>query len=195
MGFTPPQKQPDFATLKATLAQIKEKDNALYRTIKSIIDLLMRFQGITVQELGDINNSINSISSVVNLVPTIKERTFLTELDETLYLPHARRLLAGTNISFDDSVDGERTVNAILTALSTLDFLTHSDESIALPNSRQLIAGANITFYDTVANQRTISAAGGGASTHYDAPLTDGDVDATDFIFANGECIIVQVPI
>jgi hypothetical protein len=35
---------------------------------------------------------------------------------------------------------------------------------------------------------------GGVIGNYYDAPLTDGNVDEADFIFANGECIIVQVP-
>ena len=37
---------------------------------------------------------------------------------------------------------------------------------------------------------------GGGSeiSTHYDCPLTDGNETEADLIFADGECIIVQVP-
>lgn len=31
--------------------------------------------------------------------------------------------------------------------------------------------------------------------THYDSPLSDGDLLVADLIFADGECIIVQVPI
>lgn len=38
--------------------------------------------------------------------------TYLTENDETGDLPNSRALLAGTNITFDDSTPGERTVNA-----------------------------------------------------------------------------------
>jgi len=33
------------------------------------------------------------------------------------------------------------------------------------------------------------------SSNHYDSPLTDGNVDETDLIFASGECVIVQVPV
>ena len=29
----------------------------------------------------------------------------------------------------------------------------------------------------------------------YDSPLTDGDSDETELIFADGDCIIVQVPV
>jgi hypothetical protein len=45
---------------------------------------------------------------------------------------------------------------------------------------------------------KTIDLSAGGTgptSTHYDAPLSDGDLVAADLIFAAGECIIVQVPV
>ena len=42
----------------------------------------------------------------------------------------------------------------------------------------------------------TLSVTGGaGGATHYDAPLTDGDLVEANLIFALGECIIVQVPV
>jgi hypothetical protein len=37
--------------------------------------------------------------------------------------------------------------------------------------------------------------AGGGGATHYDCPLSDGDLTAADLIYAAGECVIVQVPV
>jgi hypothetical protein len=74
-------------------------------------------------------------------------------------------------------------------------FLTKNDDTGLLPNSIQLLAGTNITFDDTVLGKRTINSSGGGGSDHYDAPLSDGDTTAADLIYANGECIIVQVPV
>ena len=73
--------------------------------------------------------------------------------------------------------------------------LTEADESIVFPNSRQLIAGLGITLDVTIPNQMVISSSAIGAGSYYDAPLTDGDLDETDLIFALGECIIVQVPV
>jgi len=70
-------------------------------------------------------------------------------------------------------------------------YLTVDDETTNLPRSFQLLAGPGISFNDSVPNQRTITTLGG----YYDAPLTDGDVDETNLIFASGECIIVQVPV
>jgi hypothetical protein len=85
-------------------------------------------------------------------------------------------------------------INEDLSDIFASTFLTVENETDDFPNSRQLLAGTNITFDDSIAGERTISASGGGTSDHYDAPLTDGDVDETDLIFASGECIIVQVP-
>lgn len=79
------------------------------------------------------------------------------------------------------------------TGLEDLDFLTHSDESAALPNSRQLIAGTNVSFDDTPVNQRIVNVT--VAAAYYDSPLTDGDLDETELIFASGDCVIVQVPV
>lgn len=40
------------------------------------------------------------------------EATYLTEADETATLPNSRQLLAGSGITFDDSVAGERTISS-----------------------------------------------------------------------------------
>lgn len=73
--------------------------------------------------------------------------------------------------------------------LKNLTYITTGNESTTLPNSRQLLAGTNITFDDSVSGRRTINSTGGVW-----APLTDGDADETDLIFANGECIMVGTP-
>lgn len=73
---------------------------------------------------------------------------------------------------------------------------TKEDETAVLPNSWQLLAGTGIIFDDSIPNKRTINSTGGsGGSNHYDCPLSDGDLNEADLIFANGECIIVQVPV
>ena len=74
-------------------------------------------------------------------------------------------------------------------------YLTTEDETFNLPQSVQLLAGTGITFDDSLPNTRVISSLGGGASNHYDSPLTDGNIDETELIFASGNCIIVQVPL
>lgn len=44
--------------------------------------------------------------------PDVSAATVLTEDDETATFPNSRQLLAGTNITFDDTVTGERTISA-----------------------------------------------------------------------------------
>lgn len=53
-----------------------------------------------------------SISDIVALITALAALSYLTDADETGDLPNSRRLLAGTNITFDDTTPGERTVNA-----------------------------------------------------------------------------------
>lgn len=82
-----------------------------------------------------------------------------------------------------------------LSKILAATILTEADESVVFPNSRRLLAGLGITLDISIPNQMTISSNGGiGPGGYYDAPLTDGDLDETDLIFALGECIIVQVP-
>jgi len=63
--------------------------------------------------------------------------------------------------------------------------------SLAGPGDVEPISlGAGVTMTGTV-----LSASGGGGSTDgYWTPLTDGDEDETDLIYANGEAIAVWVP-
>lgn len=84
------------------------------------------------------------------------------------------------------------TSSAGLNAVKNSDLVTHTDESILLPNSRMLVAGDDISFDTSVANQLEINAL---IESGYWAPLTDGDLDETDLIFANGECVMVFVPV
>lgn len=95
-----------------------------------------------------------------------------------------RRIQQADNIFKDELAD-------ILDALKA-SFLTATPESGRLPNSRELVAGLGITFDDTQPHKRIINA---DASGGYWTPLTDGNVDETDLIFADGEAIAVNVPI
>lgn len=55
--------------------------------------------------------------------------------------------------------------------------------------SDQILAGFGIEIDESVEGEITIS------TKYYDSPLTDGDVADTQFVFASGDCIIVQVPL
>ena len=108
------------------------------------------------------------------------------------------RLTQMKDVTEERIADINNSINSSVTTIinqmnSGLTYLTWEDESIKLPNSRKLEAGTGITFDDAVPNKRTINSSG-GSGDYYDAPLTDGDEDETHLIFADGECIICQVP-
>lgn len=126
MAFTPKAKQPEFASLKTTLAQIKGKDNALYQTIQLLIERLMQFQGITVNDVADINASINNVNSIVNNLAD-KTRTYITTDDEVLNLPNSVQLLAGLNVTFDDTVPNKRTINVDISAADHVPMATGAE--------------------------------------------------------------------
>jgi hypothetical protein len=58
-------------------------------------------------------------------------------------------------------------------------------------------ADGSVAFVsDPLTKTLDVTAGGTGpTATHYDAPLSDGDLVAADLIYAAGECIIVQVPL
>src|SRR5215203_1379456 len=147
MAFQKPKKQPQFSDLKGILAQTKKSDEPFYQTIAQIIDRLTQFQTVLVEEVADINDSINSTETIINITAN-KRATYITETDERLNLPFSRKLIAGSGITLDYSV----------------------------------------------LNELTLSSSGGSGTT-YDSPLTDGNLDETELIYALGDCIIVQVPV
>lgn len=150
-----PRPQTDFSDLVATLnkANIQTQNPTLYQTIWQLITKSQQNKDqiftILEQFFGDIiiNDDVD-LSAILNLI------------------------------------------NNLNNIINFATFLTAENESIRLPSSRRLIAGTGITFDDTIPNERTISAVGGSGSVYY-APLTDGNIDETDLIFAAGECIMV----
>jgi hypothetical protein len=112
------------------------------------------------------------------------------------------RLTQFQGVTVEGIADINASINSILSIVNTVadktrTYITFDDETLNLPNSYQILPGTNITFDTSVPNQLTINATGGSgpASTHYDCPLSDGNTTEADLIYANGECIIVQVPV
>lgn len=108
------------------------------------------------------------------------------------------RLTQLKDVTNQEIADINNSINSSVTTIinqmnSGLTYLTWENEAIKLPNSRKLEAGTGITFDDTNLNRRIINSSG-GSGDYYDAPLTDGDEDETHLIFADGVCIICQVP-
>jgi hypothetical protein len=84
----------------------------------------------------------NSYSGAISF----PEATYLTSIDETTDLINSRQLLAGDNVSLDNTVPGELTIDVDLTPATDPTIITVTDESVSLPNSRQLLANSPISL-------------------------------------------------
>lgn len=82
---------------------LQQQNNALYQVIKSLIDL--------GQQLISQTNTNSGSSSSQAIINAILAANFLMSTDESVIFANSRELLAGQNITFDDSVANERTVN------------------------------------------------------------------------------------
>ena len=129
-----------------------------------------------------------NFSQLVTSLDNSKTQKTNYALYQTIFL-----LIKLVTQSRDLIVDDLKDINEQLAEIFAATFLTVDDESNDFPNSRQLLAGTNITFDDTIAHQRTINATG-GSGNYYDSPLSDGDPDEADLIYADGDPIIVQIP-
>lgn len=104
MPFKPEPVQPDFSSLITSLDNSKTQSSnyALYQTIFFLIQNTQRARNLIVKDLEGIDKELSKIFA----------STFLTVNNETNDFPNSRQLLAGLGITFDDTVPGERTVNA-----------------------------------------------------------------------------------
>lgn len=96
--------KPDFSSLVTSLNQtnLQKTNFPLYQTVLFLIKNVLRYANLTQADIDSINEDISKIFAA----------TFLTVNDETGDFANSRQLLAGSNISFDDTQVGKRTVNA-----------------------------------------------------------------------------------
>jgi hypothetical protein len=128
------------------------------------------------------------LSPLITSLATSGEQQKNNRLYQVLYLL-IKKLVTSQRITeenFDQIIPD-------LSALLNVTFITVDDETALLLNSRRAVAGTNITLNTSTPGQIIINASG-AVTGFYDSPLTDGNVNETDIIFANGECVIVQVP-
>jgi hypothetical protein len=178
---TPDQIAKRLSKLQSILLKsgLQQKDQPLYQVINQLIQAVSEAVSSLVVDIEESGGGGSAGG----------DETFLTVADELATLPNSSQLIAGDHLSFDTSTPNQLRADVLLGGGT---FLTVDDESADLPNSRQELPGTFITFDDSVPNQRTIN--GTGETLYYDAPLSDGDPIAAELIFADGECIIVQVP-
>lgn len=82
-------------------SDIQIKNPALYQVINQLIRAAAELQ----------KESEKSINNVVNSVIVASNLDYLTHTDEHLPLPNSRQLIAGTGVTFDDTLVNQRVVN------------------------------------------------------------------------------------
>src|SRR5882672_8022128 len=103
----------DLKRLKAQLltSGLQQTNNALFQVIVQLIDAL-------TDTLGS-----GSSGSVTVDLTAVKDKTYLTELNETAFLPSSRQILAGLGITLDNSVAGKLTIS-VNNGLSSVGYWT-----------------------------------------------------------------------
>ncbi len=69
-------------------------------------------QAMVIQHQAALSIAYSQITGAPTVGPDLSALTFMTEDDETADAPNSRQLLPGSNISFDDTVPGQRTINS-----------------------------------------------------------------------------------
>jgi len=111
---------PDLDRLQSQLLNtgLQTKDNPLWQVISQLITFAKKLQ-------EELDNRITTASG------TVSNASFLTRNDETGSFPSSVQLLAGTNVTFDDSVPNQRTINV---PGSALDHVVMSDGNTPTPS-------------------------------------------------------------
>lgn len=179
--------QPEFSKLMSLLnnTRVQTQNPALWQFLSQFLNFTKQFQGITTKDVDNLTKDVEGIS----------DATVLTSENETTSFPHSRELLAGTNITFDDTTANERTINATGGSGGgggTETFITKNNETATLINSWRLIAGTNVTFDTSISGEFEISASSGsGPGDGYWTPITNGDPVSPELLFdSNGDCIV-----
>jgi hypothetical protein len=107
MAFRPPRRAPEFADLKATLAQSRDVDNTLYQVVQEIIERLSWFTFDTVQAVSDGGGSGGGGGGG----GANQFATYFTKQDETAVLPNSLQLIHRYGLKENDAVANKRTVD------------------------------------------------------------------------------------
>jgi len=115
---------PDLSRLVAQLnaSNLQQTNPQLYQVIKQLIDNLKL---IEASILADISGNSGNIDELLDVA-------FLTAADASALLVNSRQLLAGTNITFDDTTPNQRTINASGGG-SSVDHVVLSNGDVADP--------------------------------------------------------------
>lgn len=178
MPFRPDPVQPEFNDLITSLSNSRNqiRDNPLYQTVFLLIKRLTISKDLTQKQIKDIDEILDSILAA----------TFLTVDDESNLLVNSRKEIAGLGITLDDTVPHIRKISSsggsTVIGGNTPIFMPFGDET-EVPHPAEFMGNFPLVT-PTIVSQ-----------LGYWTPLTDGNVNETDLIFANGEAIAVFVPV
>lgn len=171
-----------FSDLLAPLnnAKIQQSNNPLYQVLSQIIkrsnDNIQNVDTTIQTLLGDINNIDLSIVSINGKIVLLSGLSLLTAEPITGVLldnfPNARELLAGTGITFDDTVANERTINATAGAVLKATVSLTNTQIKALPSGAvDIVAaqGSGTRIFFVSGQIRTVFAAGAYTNVNVDA--------------------------
>lgn len=91
----------DYDRLKSILlvSGLQKKDAALFQVINQLIDAAKRLQSLIDSQTGSSEGGLASLG-------------YITADDESSFLPNSKELVAGLNITFDDSISNKRIINS-----------------------------------------------------------------------------------
>ena len=110
----------DFNSLLVSLnnSKLQTQNPALYQTIDLLIRKL-RQQQLNINQtfrsvIGDVEvlDLPFDIVSIIEIINQLINATYLTAENESSILSFSRQLLAGTGITFDDTIPNERTISS-----------------------------------------------------------------------------------
>lgn len=108
---------------------LQKRDNPLFQVINQLIGLL--------QDVGN-----NAQTAINNIDTGLADADFITWTDESTLLPNSRNLLAGTGITFDDSIANERTINSSAGVATEWSVLTNGE----VTNPELVFAGGDVVM-------------------------------------------------
>ena len=122
MSFRPPRVQPDFSDLITSLNNSRNqiKDNPLYQTI------FLLLQRITISR----DQVVKQIKDTDEITGNLLAFSYLTVNDDSAVLRNSRRELAGSGISFDDSVANVRTISSTGTFTKVTSTVTGTQNNL-----------------------------------------------------------------
>lgn len=97
-----------YSLLNNVKGKYQQNDPTFYNLIRQLITAISNLDDKT----DDLNALEQAIIDLQKVIQALEALTFLTASDESVVLINSRELLAGTNITFDDTIPNQRTISS-----------------------------------------------------------------------------------